>query len=259
MLSRFERMMELAVEGGMRRVFATSLQPIQLAKAAARAMEQAQVIGPRGLDVPNRYELHLAIDDMARFTGYVGSLEDEIRAYLVEYARDRGLRPVGELQVVLVEDGRQRPGTVRAVAQFAGLSTAVQHEVDAAIEGTRRLRLADLAAARGDHATSAAPELRLTDANGLDFVLETSLLVVRLGRAADNDVQVPGKAVSRYHSQLRWVESSWLIYDLNSTNGTFVDDQRVNPEQPKIALPRSVLRLGDYPLEVQASDPRGRR
>ena len=47
MLYRFERLMEQAIEGSLRRVFPTSLQPIQLAKAAARAMEQAQIVGVR--------------------------------------------------------------------------------------------------------------------------------------------------------------------------------------------------------------------
>lgn len=258
MLARFERLMEQAVEGSLRRVFATSLQPIQLAKAAARAMEQAQVIGPRGTEVPNLYELALASDDMRRFGGYTDTLKAEIRAYLVEYARDRRFRPVAEISVELVEDGRQRPGTVRAEARFVGLSAAVQHEVEAAVEGTRRLRLADLAAARGSRALAAPPELRLTDANGLDFALEASLVVVRLGRAADNDIQVPSTAVSRYHSQLRCIDSSWLVYDLNSTNGTFVDEQRLQPELPKLVLPGSRLRLGDYPLEVRAAESRGR-
>jgi hypothetical protein len=258
MLARFERLMEQAVEGSLRRVFATSLQPIQLAKAAARAMEQAQVLGPRGTQVPNLYQLRLASDDLRRFGEYTEALKGEIRAYLVEYARDRGFRPVAEVRVELVEDGKQRPGTLRAEAHFAGLSTTLQNEVDTAAEGTRRLRLADLAMARGNRPPAAAADLRLTDANGLNFALEAALLVVRLGRAADNDIQVPSNAVSRYHSQLRWIESSWLIYDLDSTNGTFVDNQRLKPEQPKIVLPGSALRLGDYSLDVRAADPRGR-
>ena len=45
--------MEQAVEGSLRRVFPTTLQPVQLAKAAARAMEEAQVVGLRGAEVPN--------------------------------------------------------------------------------------------------------------------------------------------------------------------------------------------------------------
>src|SRR5690242_16656387 len=159
MLARFERLMEQAVEGSLRRVFPTQLQPIQLAKAAARAMEQAQVVGRRGPDVPNLYELRLAPGDLNRFEGYTDTLRAEIRAYLVEYARERGLRLVADPRVALIEDANQRQGTVRASARFDGLSDEVQHAIEDAVAGTRRLRLADLAAAR--QAQSAPEQSRL--------------------------------------------------------------------------------------------------
>src|ERR1043166_5449622 len=96
--------MEQAVEGSLRRVFSTSLQPIQLAKAAARAMEQAQVVGLHGPEVPNLYELRLSAADMSRFGGYTDTLRAEIRAYLVDYARDRRLRLVADPRIELIED-----------------------------------------------------------------------------------------------------------------------------------------------------------
>jgi hypothetical protein len=262
MLARFERLMEQAVEGSLLRVFATSLQPIQLAKAAARAMEQAQVIGPRGPEVPNVYEVHLAAADLTRFGEYAPMLCDEIRNYLAEYAAERGLRFVAEPRVELVEDANVRAGRVRASARFTGLPAQVQREVDSAVEGTRRLRLADLAAARGKTAAPAPPRLRLTDATGLDVALEPAMDVVRLGRAVDNDVVISSTNVSRYHAQLRWVESGWLAYDLTSTNGTWVDQQRLEPGQPRLISGGSRLRLGDYDLDViqelQNRDRRGR-
>jgi hypothetical protein len=250
MLARFERLMEQAVEGSLRRVFATSLQPIQLAKAAARAMEQAQVIGPRGPEVPNLYEVRLAQADLTRFGEYAHTLCGEIRGYLRDYAAERGLRFVAEPRVELVEDANVRVGSVRATARFAGLPDQVQREVDTAAEGTRQLRLADLAAARGRKPTSSQPRLRLTDAAGLDMTLEPDMDVVRLGRAVDNDVVISSTNVSRYHAQLRWVESGWLAYDLTSTNGTWVDQQRLGPGQPGLIRRGSRLRLGDYDLEV---------
>ena len=67
MLARFERLMEQAVEGSLRRVFPTTVQPVQLAKAAARAMEEAQLIGLHGAEVPNSYRLRLAPSDLERF------------------------------------------------------------------------------------------------------------------------------------------------------------------------------------------------
>ena len=63
-------------------------------------------------------------------------------------------------------------------------------------------------------------------------------------------IALDNQRVSRYHAQLRWVESTWLVYDLDSTNGTFVDGQRVAPSQPRVLGPKSQLRLGDYDLDV---------
>ncbi|MDQ6673110.1 MAG: DUF3662 domain-containing protein, partial [Chloroflexota bacterium] len=129
MLARFEQLMQQAVEGGLRRVFPTTLQPVQLAKAAARAMEQSQVIGVRGPQVPNSYRIQLAPTDLARFADYSGTLSRELSRYLVEYARERGLRPIAEPRVQLLEDASVRTGFVRAEARFVDLAPAAKTEV----------------------------------------------------------------------------------------------------------------------------------
>src|SRR3954451_24177920 len=138
MLARFERLIEQTVEGSLRRVFPTSLQPIQLDKAAARAMEQAQVIGRRGRDVPNVYELRIAPSDLSRFGDYRQTLGEDVRRYLTDYARERGLRPVGDLSVQLIEDPKVRAGSVFARAPVVGLPASERQELAAAVEGTRQ-------------------------------------------------------------------------------------------------------------------------
>src|SRR5260370_30353966 len=147
MLARFERLMEQAVEGSLRRVFPTTLQPVQVAKAAARAMEEAQVIGLRGAEVPNRYRLRLAPADLERFGDYNATLARELSTYLVDYAHERGLRPIAAPTVELLVDASVRTGSVRAEARFVDLAPAQKTEIEDAVEGTRRLRLADLATA----------------------------------------------------------------------------------------------------------------
>src|SRR5258708_5441589 len=248
MLARFERLMEDAVEGSLRRVFPTTIQPVQLAKAAARAMEEEQLIGLRGAEVPNHYRLRLAPADLQRFADYQVTLARELNAYLVEYAQDRGLKPIAEPRVELVEDRAVRAGSVRAEARFVDLAPARESEIEAAGAGTRRLRLADLATPRPSQVPqSPAIEraLVLTDRAGLRFALEPAMGVVRVGRATDNEIAIDNQRVSRYHAQLRWVESSWLVYDLDSTNGTFVDGERLSPSKPRVVWPNSQLRLGD--------------
>jgi hypothetical protein len=255
MLARFEQLMEQAVEGSLRRVFPTTLQPVQVAKASARAMEAAQVIGLSGAEVPNAYRVRLAPQDLARFADYSATLSREVSRYLLDYAHERGLRPVGEPRIELLADDRVRTGSVRVEARFVDVAPDHQAALEEALEGTRRLRLADLAAAQPAVPQQRPGALWLTDRLGLRFPLEPQAGLVRLGRAADNDVVIDNQRVSRYHAQVRFIQSDWLVYDLDSTNGTYVQDQPVLPAQPRPLAAGGVLRLGDHDLLVTDSDP----
>ncbi len=59
-------------------------------------------------------------------------------------------------------------------------------------------------------------------------VTSVRTMMLRIGRAPDNDVVVPDLSVSRYHAQLRkTARSGYEIIDLDSHNGTFLNGQRV--------------------------------
>lgn len=62
--------------------------------------------------------------------------------------------------------------------------------------------------------------------NAPEFVGEMLSLdkpVLTIGRRADNDLVVPEATVSGQHAQLRWQNATWIVEDLGSTNGSFVD------------------------------------
>lgn len=49
-------------------------------------------------------------------------------------------------------------------------------------------------------------------------------MIIRIGKASDNDFVVNDPHVSRYHAKLIREEGGcWLLEDLGSTNGTFVN------------------------------------
>lgn len=50
---------------------------------------------------------------------------------------------------------------------------------------------------------------------------------LRIGRAPNSDLMLDDDFVSANHARLQKVEEGWLLQDLNSTNGTFVDGQRI--------------------------------
>jgi hypothetical protein len=256
MLARFERIMEQTLEGGLRRVFPAHLQPVQLAKAVARAMEQSQVVGLRGPEVPNVYLLHLAPGDMQRFMDYRATLARELGRYLVDYSRDRGLHPISDPRVELHEDARVRVGTIRVDARFVDIEPERKAALEQALEeGTRHLRLGTPSSPGRRASTSTAPAW-LEDPSGRRFLLDPEDGVVRIGRALDNDVVLPDLSVSRYHAQMRWHGRGWVISDLESTNGTFVADERVGTS-PQPLLSASVLRLGGQELRFHVEGTLG--
>jgi len=55
--------------------------------------------------------------------------------------------------------------------------------------------------------------------------------VVNIGRRQDNQVVVDDPRVSRTHAQLRAVKNHYVLFDLNSTGGTFVNSVRITRQQ----------------------------
>ena len=58
-----------------------------------------------------------------------------------------------------------------------------------------------------------------------EFVLAKG--AVTLGRAPDNDVVIADPRASRYHARLAREDERWTLTDLGSTNGTRVNEQRI--------------------------------
>jgi adenylate cyclase len=76
--------------------------------------------------------------------------------------------------------------------------------------------------------------------------------VVNIGRADYNDLVVPDPSVSTSHAKLQRREGVWVLVDLDSTNGTFVDGERVKGEAP--LAPGTTVRFGDVQLVFEPTD-----
>jgi len=70
---------------------------------------------------------------------------------------------------------------------------------------------------------------------------------LRIGRTAPADVIVPGAGVSRAHCLVELSGDKLRVTDLNSTNGTFIDNKRIERSAP---FPEgSILRVGSVAFE----------
>jgi hypothetical protein len=63
-----------------------------------------------------------------------------------------------------------------------------------------------------------------------------SQVVTNIGRKEDNQLAINDRRISRYHAQIRASQGKFVIFDLQSSGGTFLNGQRIH---------QAVLRSGD--------------
>jgi hypothetical protein len=247
LFSRIEGLLEGLVEGGSRRLFRQPLQPIELAKATARAMQAGQVVGPSGIEVPNAFTIRLHPDDFARFEPARRSFEAQLVRYLETFASDRGLLPIAKIQVTLIGDPRTGPRRIGVDARM----------IDPAEPQTRAVEPID-------HTTRMPSATRSRGASGpLTLLLEDDRRIevhgatITLGRALDNDVVINDSRVSRYHAEIAADPPGHVVRDLGSTNGTSLAGRPVARDRLNDG---DVISLGGFRVQVQrgpGADPTG--
>jgi pSer/pThr/pTyr-binding forkhead associated (FHA) protein len=107
----------------------------------------------------------------------------------------------------------------------------------------------DIPAPEGQRVTPAAPEatplasllFRTGDLKGRRLPIKVP--VVNIGRGDYNDLIIADPSVSTMHAKLQRREAVWILTDLGSTNGTFVEGERLTGEAP--LSPGTTLRFGD--------------
>ena len=73
-----------------------------------------------------------------------------------------------------------------------------------------------------------------------------------IGRDSGNDVQIDNVAVSREHARIIRGPNYYLIEDLNSTNGTFVNGKKINK---KYLQEVDEISIGKHSLQIVLEDP----
>jgi pSer/pThr/pTyr-binding forkhead associated (FHA) protein len=82
--------------------------------------------------------------------------------------------------------------------------------------------------------------------------LAVKVPVVNIGRAEFNDVVIGDPSVSTSHAKLQRREDIWVVSDLGSTNGTFVEGERVEGEVPLLA--GSTVKFGEVAVLFEPLD-----
>jgi hypothetical protein len=212
-LSRFEHFMEEMVEGSVARFFRSPVQPAEIAKRLERAMESNQSIGVKRIVVPSFYRAFLNPRDFAAFQPVRAQLEEEMATYLSELAAERNFTMLEHPRVELGSDQSVSQRSIQVVAEMAS---------SAGPNSTQVMPAQVMPSQPRSHA------ILLLQAPTGPKVIPVESTLVTLGRGLGNDIILEDTRVSRHHAQLSYRNRRFWLTDLGSTNGTFVNGERIN-------------------------------
>jgi Protein of unknown function (DUF3662)/FHA domain len=265
---RVERGLERAVHGVFAKAFKSEVQPVEIASAMRRAMDdRAATIGHGRTFVPNLFTIELAPTDFERLTGFSDMLTDELVASAQEHAESQRYQPGGPIQVNFLSKGdletgvfRVRPATAKGAAAPSPMSPAPPSPFGSSATSAPHVPPAAGAAASaaaspitsGEPVASARPrnhpaQRPWLEVDGDHYPLLPAITI--LGRDNTADVILDDPGISRQHTEIRVTSDGphlvTNIRDLGSTNGTFVNGERITSQRladgDRVNVGRTVL------------------
>jgi len=213
-LQRFENRLESMVSGAFARAFRSEVQPVEVAAALQREVDNsAQILSRDRRLVPNNFHVELSPADHERLSQYGSTLAKELTEMLREHADEQSYVFTGPVSISFDKDDELGTGRFRV----------------------RSSALARVTPADGGNVSDTAVRRAnvVLEVNGMRHPLEPPGLVI--GRGADADLRINDPGVSRRHAEIRVMPGanapSVSIVDLGSTNGMLVNGQRVQQAQ----------------------------
>ena len=225
-MERLEAFVSRMIEGWSARLFGAKLQPVQIAKRLIRTMEAHQTISLSKTFVPNSYVVSLSATDFAQFEQYRRSLERDLAEAVLSASRERNFTLLDFPSVEVERDEDVAPGDIRV---SCALVDATGDEVEAdpkslgAVESGHTMVLdREKLMREKPRAPKASVEVK-----GGERAVQLGPEPLLIGRDQQNDVVLDDTRVSRKHAEIRLRLGRYTLYDLQSTNGTYVNGRRV--------------------------------
>jgi hypothetical protein len=236
-LRTIESKLESLFEGVFGRAFRANVQPVELARKLVKEMDEHRSVSVSRVYVPNEYTVYLSPGDREQFANFEESLRDELRDYLAEHARRERYVLLTPPVVKLESDPDLDIGVFGIATRLvrgpkpapkdapAPMASPGETMVYKAVEAPAAAPAAEPEPEPDPEPSEEAQPTAVLMIAGRRHVLNGERAVI--GRSKDCDIQISDPNVSRRHAEVRREGDSFVLVDLDSTNGVEVDGKRV--------------------------------
>lgn len=164
---------------------------------------------------------------------------DALRKIIMTAVRDVGLRFTAQPSIIITTDDTFSADEIKVVAS---------HKLEP-VADTQGMQMS--AGSHEDEEGENIPENAFLIVEGIK-VHPLNEPVVNIGRRLENQLVIDDPRVSRNHAQLRAIKGRFVLFDLNSTGGTFVNGQRTSQT---VLYPGDVISLAGVALIFGQDNP----
>ena len=230
-IERIEQACAAFIERTFAKTFPSDLEPAQVARKLVSTMEARTRGGDGGhLLAPGSYLVYMHPDDFLRLAEHRAYLEREWAELLRDMASRVGVYFFDGGPNVAMEARESVPAGMVDISVASDVTTPIP---DAPVELPKRYHLR---------------MMKGVPAYGVYFVEASNAI----GRSEDSDIFLVDPSVSRNHATLRIENGVLTLTDLGSTNGTFVNGERVAGDRTLTS--GDVLTFGNTQMRLEARD-----
>lgn len=231
-LQRFENKLEQMISGVFARTFRSAVQPVEIASALNREVDNsAQILSRDRRLVPNNFVVELSDPDHQRLQGLGPQLTRELTEMLRDHAAQQSYVFTGPVHISMETSEELTTGRFRVRSKAVSSSHL----------------------AAGDPSSTQVRRATATlELNGERLPLAPPGIVI--GRGNDADLRIDDPGVSRRHIELRVEDPQEegappyiTVHDLGSTNGVSVNGKRV--ERASLA-DGATIRIGNTTMSL---------
>ncbi|MDO5032146.1 DUF3662 and FHA domain-containing protein [Corynebacterium sp.] len=260
-LAKLDSAMQRGLDNGMAFVFGGKVVPAEIEELLKQEAHDNLARGEDGLlYCPNVFTVGVSSKDIENLS-QDRDVPTDFADQLTRFMRNHGWSLAGPVIVRIAEESGLRTGQLR-VSSFIDHEPeeetgfdAIFHDDDGQEDQMTHPHNADEAATTAFIAqtpqqpeTTQGPAVNLMLQDGSSRVYHVHEGSNIIGRSNDADLRLPDTGVSRQHAEITWDGRDAVLVDLQSTNGTTVND---SPIENWLLADGDVITMGHSHIEVR--------
>lgn len=208
-LSDIETRLQTLIEEGTSRILPVASKQTGISSKIVAAMQSSIKSDESGQLVAA--DLYILVVDVGTAPLLVEDLTmiEELSELVQEAGTESGVQFLTSPRIKISTDATLEPGNFKVLAQFS-------------LKELGETSTLTMSADNG----YPVPEYAFLIINGVQ-IFPLTQQVINLGRRVDNHVVIEDQSVSRVHAQIRAIKGHYVIFDLDSSGGTFVNGIRL--------------------------------